>query len=73
MTYRRVLNRNGLATGGYNPAGGNSADSKALLLGDLRRLEEDTVDEKATCLYISRKTGIDVETVAAVLKEFMAW
>lgn len=44
-----------------------------LLAGDLRRLETDTVDERATCLYISQKTGIDVNAVAAVLAEFIKW
>lgn len=44
-----------------------------LLLGDLRRLEADTVDEKITCQAIAHKTGIDPEVIAIVLKEFLAW
>lgn len=44
-----------------------------MLLGDLRRLEQDAVDEQATVLHIARRTGIDPEIVAAVLKEFMSW
>lgn len=43
------------------------------LAGDLRRLESDTVDEKATCRYIADRTGVDADTVAIVLKEFMQW
>ena len=41
--------------------------------GDLRRLERDAVDENATCVRIAQRTGIDEETVAAVLKEFFSW
>lgn len=44
-----------------------------LLTGDLRRLEKDATDENAVCKYIAFRTGIDVEIVAAVLKEFIAW
>jgi hypothetical protein len=44
-----------------------------MLLGDLRRLEVDAVDEQATAQAVAHRTGIDAETVAAVLKEFMAW
>lgn len=43
------------------------------LVGDLRRLEADAVDEEAICSYVADRTGVDAETVAAVLKEFMAW
>lgn len=43
------------------------------LAGDLRRLEHDTVDEGAICEYVATRTGIDVDKVAAVLKEFMDW
>lgn len=41
------------------------------LLGDLRRLEQDAVDENAIARGISTRTGIDVEVVAAVLNEFV--
>jgi hypothetical protein len=46
-----------------------------MLLGDLRRLEHDAVDENVNgvCGYIAQRTGIESEVVAAVLKEFMAW
>jgi DNA-binding NarL/FixJ family response regulator len=49
------------------------AHKARMLAGDLRRLELDSVDEGATCKEIARRTGIDVDTVAAVLKEFMSW
>jgi hypothetical protein len=45
----------------------------SMLLGDLRRMETDTLDERATCEHIATRTGIDAEIVAAVLKDFMAW
>jgi len=45
----------------------------SMLLGDLRRLEGDAVDEAATCLHIAARTGVDKEVVAAVLKEFLSW
>ena len=48
-------------------------ESMRLLLGDLRRLEADAVDEAAICTYIAHRTGIDADIVAAVLKEFIAW
>jgi hypothetical protein len=43
------------------------------LLGDLRRLEADAIDEQAACAHIAARTGVDPDTVAAVLKEFMSW
>lgn len=43
------------------------------LAGDLRRLERDSQDERATCKYIAARIGVDEDTVAAVLKEFLAW
>lgn len=50
------------------------SDSKwGLLLGDLRRLEADAVDERAICKHVSQSTGIDEDTVAIVIKEFMSW
>lgn len=105
MTYRRVINRNGLEKGGYGevPSGlavqvnvtdkGLATEEEfhrliwphaverlkryeggySMLLGDLRRLETDTVDERTTCAHIAERTGIDPDVVAAVLKEFMAW
>jgi hypothetical protein len=44
-----------------------------MLLGDLRRLEQDTLDEGTTCRVIAGRTGLDPDTVAAVLKEFLGW
>lgn len=113
MTYRRVVNRNGLATGDYGARistmnvgpGETMVDLSpddfnegvdfievqrrhiadlyneirridgcwSALLGDLRRLERDAVDEKSVCAYVAQRTGIDAEVVAAVLKEFIAW
>lgn len=48
-------------------------NSVSILAGDLRRLEQDTRDERATCAYIAHRTGVDKEEVAAVLKEFLDW
>ena len=105
MTFRRVLNRNGLTEGGYSvtptprvsiptpvrPWEEMDASTVAMafghllteaeranswdrmLRGDLRRLEFDAVDENAICKHIAERTGIDTETVAAVLKEFISW
>lgn len=41
-----------------------------MLAGDLRRLELDALDERAVCIDIARRTAIEAEVVAAVLKEF---
>jgi hypothetical protein len=43
------------------------------VLGDLRRLETDTMDERACCTFIAARTGVDPDVVAAVLKEFINW
>lgn len=43
------------------------------LLGDLRRLERDTLDEKATVVVIADQTGVDPDDVAAVLRAFLEW
>jgi hypothetical protein len=40
------------------------------LAGDIRRLENDTLDEEAICLMISARTNVDKDDVAAVLKEY---
>ncbi len=45
----------------------------AFILGDLRRLEHDAMDEDAICSHIAARTGIDRDVVAAVLKEFISW
>ncbi|MHB2015363.1 MAG: hypothetical protein ACYCW6_00285 [Candidatus Xenobia bacterium] len=50
----------------------SKAGMAALLAGDLRRLEHDAVDEQAICQEIVRRTGIDADSVAAVLKEFFS-
>ncbi len=42
-----------------------------MMLGDLRRLERDSVDENMVCQYISSKIGVDKETVAAVIAAWM--
>lgn len=42
-----------------------------LLVGDLRRLEADAQDEGLLCEQIARRTGLDADVVAAVLKEFV--
>lgn len=41
-----------------------------MMAGDLRRLEEDSVDENAVAAIIAARTGLDSDTVSAVLKEF---
>jgi hypothetical protein len=40
------------------------------LLGDLRRLEHDMLDEKELCRRISEMTGADMDTVATILQAF---
>jgi hypothetical protein len=47
-------------------------NARSLLLGDLRRLEDDTVDEVAICQVIANKTALALDVVAAVLKEWIA-
>ena len=42
-----------------------------MLAGDLRRLERDTVDEAAICRHITARTGVDADSVAAVLKAYL--
>lgn len=42
-----------------------------MLLGDLRRLEHDAVDEDGTCRIVASRSGVDPETVAVVIREFM--
>lgn len=61
MTYPRVVNRNGLATGDYD------STEHGLLLGDLRRFESDTLDGRAICERIAAHTGHPKETVLEVL------
>lgn len=41
------------------------------VMGDLRRLEKDTVDEHTVCQHIATVTNINAEIVAVVLKEFL--
>lgn len=80
MTFQRVVNRNGLKDGSYEyPPSMWFGDAEGLrkramlLAGDLRRLENDALDEQAICGHIADRTGIDRDTVAAVLKEFISW
>lgn len=47
------------------------AEKAAMLAGDLRRLESDTVDEGTICKVIAANTGLDAGVVAAVLKEWI--
>lgn len=51
---------------------GRIEQAKSALLGDLRRLEDDAVDEKAICQFISETTHVERDIVAAVIKEFIA-
>lgn len=44
--------------------------SARMLAGDLRRLERDAQDEQNICREVARRTGMDSDIVAAVLKEF---
>ncbi len=105
MTYKRVVNRNSLAEGGYVAGGvptrrwtatrekfnadvdyegvlvdqidrlyeslAASENRLNLIRGDLRRLEADTVDENVICQVIANRTGVEVDSVAAVLKAWM--
>lgn len=48
------------------------AKQASLLAGDLRRLEADAQDEQALCEHVSQRTGLGVDAVATVLKEFFA-
>lgn len=110
MTWKRVLNRNGLVDGDYGQAPsryqirvnihedpqrvlsyttGKSEtiaehmapdwikriqeyeNSSKMLAGDIRRLEQDAVDEGSLCQEIARRSGVDKEIVAAIIKEFL--
>lgn len=42
-----------------------------MIAGDLRRLERDTLDERG-CELIAARVGTDADTVAAVLREWIA-
>lgn len=46
---------------------------RQMLLGDLRRLELDALDERAHVQYIAQRLGADPDLVAAVIREFMSW
>ena len=45
--------------------------SAKMLLGDLRRLETDAIDERAVCAIVAERTKVDPETVAVVIREFL--
>ena len=47
--------------------------ARNLILGDLRRLEVDSIDEGATVAYIANRTEADPEIVTAILREFLRW
>jgi hypothetical protein len=70
MTYRRVVNRNGL-TGDYEhePPVPLNTVRKSLVAGDLRRLEKDCRDRWHLDAYAA-VTGVPVESVKAVLDAF---
>lgn len=55
----------------YNGAAKRYNAKVRLLMGDLRRLEADTVDEGAICQRIVADTGLSLDDVAAVLKLWM--
>lgn len=69
MTYRRVVQRNRL-TGDYLPAVGGKVDYIALIAGDLRRLEADSVDETQVA-WRARRLGLAPDVVQAVLRDFL--
>ncbi len=80
MTWQRFIRRNRLTEGDYvvSPdafwTGSQEVPQRVRnMMGDLRRLEKDALDERAICVHIAKETGTDAETVAAVLKEFMSW
>jgi hypothetical protein len=77
MTWKRFVNRNGLEDGDYEnlPARWRSsinAQGARMIVGDLRRLERDAQDECGLAMQIARRTAIDLDLVAAVLKEFFS-
>lgn len=43
-----------------------------MILGDLRRLERDAVDEGTLARVVAEKAHLDLDIVAAVIKEFLA-
>lgn len=61
-----------LAYIGWRQAADGFNHRAKLLADDLGRLERDTCDEDGVCKAIARRTGIDPEVIATVLKEFMA-
>jgi hypothetical protein len=77
MTWGRLLSRNALL-GNYTRIRGYgyvlpTTEQTARLLtlaGDLRRLEQDSVDGKYATESIAHRAGVDVETVVRVLKAF---
>lgn len=80
MTWDRVINRNSLV-GNYTKArccGGGVvagyqeevAQHLRMISGDIRRLEQDSVDGDYATKRIAEKAGVDIETVQKVLKSF---
>lgn len=79
MTYSRVLGRN-LLDGNYTNVrqtgtvvvclDDNVASTLRMISGDLRRLEQDSVDGKYATQVIADYAGVDIETVQKVLEAF---
>lgn len=62
MTWKRLVARNTLE-GDYDPA----LNPKAVISGDMRRLEADSVDGNYIAGEIARRTDLEVATVVEVL------
>lgn len=83
MTWGRVLSRN-LLTGNYTRLYGWGAvpltneaayprevvSRLKMICGDLRRLEQDSIDGKYATEIVARRAGVDSETVIKVLTAF---
>lgn len=67
MTYARVINRNGL-TGNYTETPDYMGD-KRLIAGDLRRLEQDTLDRWHVSMY-AKEAGITEDQVRLLFMLF---
>ncbi len=67
MNYQRVINRNQMANGGYDP----QDLPLSLIKGDLRRLETDQRDELHLKCY-AEACNVTVEQAQSVLDRFFA-
>ena len=77
MTWDRVIHRNGLCGNYTRLRVGNAVwptdDTNRNLLmicGDIRRLEQDSVDGQYATQLIAERAGVDKETVVRVLRSF---